>query len=98
MVDIAERLAQGGRFLWADITTAPTPLLEQLFIDDWVVFMRQAGLEEEHIEHVLEDHRLNDLPERVETMLGCMQRAGFDPAALTWLRGKFAVLLGRRSR
>lgn len=97
IAEVAARLAEGGRFLWADITTAPTPALEQLFIDDWVAFMRQAGLEDERIPHVLQDHRENDLPERVETLLGFMQRVGFDPAAAVWLQGKFALLLGRRS-
>jgi tRNA (cmo5U34)-methyltransferase len=97
VAEVAARLAEGGRFLWADITRAPTPSLEQLLIDDWVAFMRQAGLEEERIPHVLQDHRENDLPEEVETLLGLMQRAGFDPAALVWSHGKFALLLGGRS-
>lgn len=94
--EVAARLSEGGRFLWADITAASAPALEQLFIDDWVAFMRQAGLEEERISHVLRDHRENDLPETVERQLGYLQRAGFDPAGVVWSRGKFALFLGRR--
>ena len=67
--EVAASLVEGGRFLWADITTAGTPALEQLFLDDWVAFMREAGLAEEEIAHVLRDHRENDLPETVEKQL-----------------------------
>lgn len=97
VAEISARLVEGGRFLWADITTAEPPALEQRFLDDWVAFMRQSGLEEEGIRHVLQDHRENDLPETVESQVGYLRRAGFDPAALIWSRGKFALFFGRRS-
>ena len=93
--EVAARISEGGRFLWADITAASAPALEQLFVDDWVAFMRQAGLEEERISHVLRDHRENDLPETVERQLGYLQQAGFDPAAVLWSRGKFALFFGQ---
>ena len=97
VAEVSSRLVEGGRFLWADITAAEPPALEQLFLDDWVAFMRQAGLEEEGISHVLQDHRENDLPETVESQLGYMRRAGFDPAAVVWSHGKFVLFFGRRS-
>jgi ubiquinone/menaquinone biosynthesis C-methylase UbiE len=95
--DVAATLIEGGRFLWADIAKASTPALEQLFIDDWVAFMRQSGLEEEGISHVLRDHRENDLPEIVESQLAYLRGAGFDPAAVVWSHGKFVLFFGRRS-
>ena len=95
--EISARLVEGGRFLWADITRAATPALEQLFLDDWVAFMRQAGLAEERIPHVLQDHRENDLPETAKSQVAYMQRAGFDPAAVVWSNGKFVLFFGRRA-
>lgn len=94
--EVAARLAGGGRFLWADITRAGAHALEQLFVDEWVAFMGEAGLDEQQISVVLQDHRQNDLPETVESQLAFLQRAGFDPAAVVWSRGKFALLFGRR--
>jgi tRNA (cmo5U34)-methyltransferase len=95
--EVAARLMKGGRFLWADITRAATPALEQLFMDDWVAFMREAGLQEEEIQNVLRDHRENDLPETVESQLRYLQGAGFDPATVAWCHGKFVLFFGRRS-
>jgi tRNA (cmo5U34)-methyltransferase len=95
--EVGARLVEGGRFLWADITRAAAPALEQLFIDDWVSFMRGAGVEEEGIVRALQDHRENDLPETVESQLGYLREAGFDPAGVVWSRGKFVLLMGQRS-
>jgi ubiquinone/menaquinone biosynthesis C-methylase UbiE len=95
--EISSRLVEGGRFLWADITTAGTPALEQLFLDDWVAFMRQSGLDDGEISNVLQDHRENDLAEPVESQLGYMRRAALDPAAVVWSQGKFVLFFGRRS-
>ena len=95
--EVSSRLVEGGRFLWADITTAETSALEQLFLDDWVGFMRGAGLNDEEISHVLQDHRENDLAETVESLLRYMRRAALDPAAVVWSQGKFVLLFGRRS-
>ncbi len=94
--EVAARLADGGRLLWADITAAGTPALEQLFLDDWVAFMRDAAVEEHEITHVLQDHQDNDLPETVESQLGYLQQAGFDPVAVVWSNGKFVLFFGRR--
>jgi ubiquinone/menaquinone biosynthesis C-methylase UbiE len=97
VAEVSRRLVEGGRFLWADITTADTPALEQLFLDDWVAFMRQSGLEDGEVSHVLRDHRENDLAEPVDRQLGYMRRAAFDPAAVVWSHGKFVLFFGRRS-
>jgi ubiquinone/menaquinone biosynthesis C-methylase UbiE len=94
--EIAARLADRGRFLWADISTAAAPAQEQLFREDWVAFMRDAGLDEDGISQVLLDHRENDLPETVESQLVYLRRASFDPATVVWSHGKFVLLFGRR--
>jgi SAM-dependent methyltransferase len=94
--EVAARLVDRGRFLWADIAMGATPAQEQLFRDDWVAFMRDAGGEEDGISQVLLDHRENDLAETVESQLAYMQRAGFDPATVVWSHGKFVLLFGRR--
>ena len=43
--DVFASLASGGMFIYADITIAPDPGLEQSFLDGWVAFMRGAGLD-----------------------------------------------------
>jgi predicted TPR repeat methyltransferase len=60
------------------------------------VRLHDADLDEEEIAHVLRDHRENDLPETVESQLGYLQQAGFDPAAVAWCHGKFVLFFGRR--
>src|SRR5262249_23710796 len=84
-------LASGGLFLYADITVAEEPGLEQSFLDGWVAFMKGAGLDAERIRHVLADHRDNDLPESPSTPLSYLRGAGFAPAEVIWREEKFAV-------
>jgi tRNA (cmo5U34)-methyltransferase len=89
-------LASGGLFLYADITITPDPLLERSFLDGWVAFMQEAGLEGERIPHVLADHRENDLAESASTQLSYLRAAGFSPAELIWRQEKFAVFYAAR--
>jgi tRNA (cmo5U34)-methyltransferase len=84
-------LAAGGVLLYADITIAPDPELERSFLDGWVAFMQEAGLEPERIPYVLADHRENDLAEPAATQLSYLRAAGFAPADVIWSREKFAV-------
>ena len=51
--DVFASLASGGMFIYADITIAQDPGLERSFLDGWVAFMREAGLDPERIPHVL---------------------------------------------
>jgi SAM-dependent methyltransferase len=89
--DVFERLAPGALFLYADITVAPDPGLEQSFLDGWVAFMRRAGLEQERIPYVLADHRDNDMPESASAQISYLRAAGFSPAEAIWSWEKFAL-------
>lgn len=89
--DVFASLASGGLFLYADITIAPDPGLERLFLDGWVEFMRGAGLATERIPHVLADHRDNDIAETSSTQLSYLRAAGFAPAAVIWSWEMFAL-------
>jgi|SRR5215471_1318759 len=89
--DVFASLTSGGVFLYADITTAPDPGLEQSFLDGWVAFMRAAGLDPERIPHVLADHRGHDMPESSSAQLSYLRAAGFAPADVIWSWEKFAV-------
>jgi ubiquinone/menaquinone biosynthesis C-methylase UbiE len=89
--EVFERLASGGLLVYADITVASDRALEASFLDGWVAFMQQAGLEEERIPHVLADHRKNDLPESAGQQLSYLRDAGFAPAEVIWSWEKFAM-------
>jgi tRNA (cmo5U34)-methyltransferase len=89
--DVFDHLTPEGAFLYADITVGNDPSLEQRFIKGWVDFMREAGLEEERIPHVLADHRQNDLPESAEQQLKYLREAGFASAEIVWRWEKFAL-------
>lgn len=84
-------LAFGGLFLYADITIAPDPGLERLFLDGWGAFMLGAGLDTERIPHVLADHRDNDIAELSSTQLSYLRAAGFAPAEVICSWEKFAL-------
>jgi tRNA (cmo5U34)-methyltransferase len=89
--DVFASLASGGLFLYADITIAPDPGLERLFMDGWVAFMHGAGLDAKRIPHVLADHRANDIAEPSSTQLSYLRAAGFAPAEVIWSWEKFAL-------
>lgn len=89
--DIFGCLAPGGLFMYADITVAPDAVLERSFPDGWVAFMRQAGLDEERIPHVLADHREHDMAESASAQLAFLHAAGFAPAEVIWSWEKFAL-------
>jgi tRNA (cmo5U34)-methyltransferase len=89
--DVFDHLTPEGRFVYADITLADDPSLEQRFVEGWVDFMREAGLEAERIPHVLADHRENDLPESAEQQLAYLREAGFASAEIVWRWEKFAL-------
>ena len=89
--DVFASLAPGGLFLYADITIASDPGLEQSFLNGWVAFMRRAGLDTERIPHVLADHRDNDIAEPSSTQLSYLRAAGFAPAEVIWSWEKFAL-------
>jgi putative AdoMet-dependent methyltransferase len=94
--EVSDRLVTGGRLLYADITAAPTPDIEQLHVDGWVEFMRNEGLEEDRIPHVLKDHRENDLPETTRAQLVYMQHAAFDAITVLWSHEKFVLFFGQK--
>src|SRR5215510_1326992 len=75
----------------ADITVAPDTGLERSFLDEWVGFMRHAGLEEERIPHVLADHREHDMAESTSAQLSFLRAAGFAPAEVIWSWEKFVL-------
>lgn len=89
--DVFTSLVPGGVFIYADITIAPDPGLEQSFLDGWVAFMRGAGLDPERIPHVLADHREHDIAESASTQLSYLRAAGFAPAEVIRSWEKFAV-------
>jgi tRNA (cmo5U34)-methyltransferase len=94
--EVFDRLSPGRGLVFADITVAADPDLESLFLDGWIDFMRQAGLEEERIPHVLDDHRRNDLPEPVAQLLSSLRAAGFETVEVVWSWEKFALLYARK--
>jgi tRNA (cmo5U34)-methyltransferase len=95
--EVFDRLCPGGRLIFADITVAADPDLERAFLDGWIAFMRESGLEEERIAGVLEDHRQNDLPEPSAQLLRYLQTAGFALAEVIWSLEKFVVFFaGKR--
>lgn len=96
--DVFGCLESGGLFLYADITVAPDPGLERSFVDGWVAFMRQAGLEEERIPHVLADHREHDMAESASAQLSFLRAAGFAPAEVIWSWEKFAVFYAAKPK
>lgn len=89
--DVFASLASGGLFLYADITIAPDPGLERSFLDGWVAFMHEAGLDTERIPHVLADHHENDIAEPASTQLSYLRAAGFAPVEVIWSWEKFAL-------
>ena len=89
--DVFGCLASGGLFLYADITVAADAGLERSFLDGWVTFMRQSGLEEERIPHVLADHREHDMAESASAQRSFLRAAGFAPAEVIWSWEKFAL-------
>jgi tRNA (cmo5U34)-methyltransferase len=94
--ELFDRLRPGGRLIFADITIAADPDLEQSFLDGWVAFMRESDLEEERIAGVLGDHRENDLPEPAERQLVYLRSVGFAPAEVIWSRGKFVLMCAKK--
>jgi tRNA (cmo5U34)-methyltransferase len=89
--DVFASLASGGVFIYADITIAPDPGLERSFLDGWIAFMHEAGLDPERIPHVLADHREHDRPESSAMQVSYLRAAGFAPAETIWSWEKFAV-------
>jgi ubiquinone/menaquinone biosynthesis C-methylase UbiE len=95
---IHDNLSANGRLIYADITIARDPVLEDLFLEGWVAFMRGAGLGEERIGHILADHRENDLPETATWQLAIMKATGFGFAELAWTREKFALFYAKKRK
>jgi len=96
--DVFGCLTSGGLFLYADITVAADAALERSFLDGWVTFMRQAGLEEERIPYVLADHREHDMAESASAQLSSLRAAGFAPAEVTWSWEKFALFYAAKPK
>jgi ubiquinone/menaquinone biosynthesis C-methylase UbiE len=94
--EVFDRLRPQGRLIFADITVAAEPELEQQNLDDWIAFMRDSGLEEEQIPYVLDDHRDNDLPETVARQLEFLESAGFADAEVAWSRGKYVMIVASK--
>jgi tRNA (cmo5U34)-methyltransferase len=94
--EVFECLSPGRRLVVADVTVAAVPDLESSFLDGWITFMREAGLEEERIPRVLDDHRQNDLPVPVAQLLSSLRNAGFETAEVVWSWEKFALLYARK--
>jgi tRNA (cmo5U34)-methyltransferase len=94
--EASDRLSPGRGLVVADVTVAADPDLESSFLDGWINFMREAGLEEERIPHVLDDHRRNDLPVPVTQLLSSLRAAGFEAVRVVWSWEKFALLYARK--
>jgi ubiquinone/menaquinone biosynthesis C-methylase UbiE len=94
--EIFGRLSSEGRLIFADVTVAADPDLEQMFLDEWIRFMREAGVEEERVPCILEDHRDNDLPETKEQHLAYLSEAGFQLAEIVWSQEKFALFFAQK--
>jgi SAM-dependent methyltransferase len=93
---VFDRLRSGGRLVFADITIARDPSLERAFLDGWIEFMREAGLGDGVIFGVLEDHRMNDLPEPCERQLEFLRTAGFTPVEVVWSLEKFVLMVASK--
>jgi tRNA (cmo5U34)-methyltransferase len=91
-------LSPGGRLIFADITVASDPALEQTFLAGWAAFMRESGLTDERISRVLADHQVNDRPESSMQQQDYLRASGFHPVELIWSWEKFALFYAERRR
>ena len=94
--EVFDRLSAGRSLVVADVTVAGDFALGSSFLDGWIDFMREAGLEEERIPQVLDDHRRNDLAVPVAQLLTSLREAGFETAEVVWSWEKFALLYARK--
>jgi len=93
---VYEALNPKGIFVYADITCAEHPELEQQFMEGWIKFMEGTSLERERIPLIIQDHLENDLPEPAAVQLKYFQEAGFQACDLIWRHEKFAAFFGRK--
>lgn len=93
--DLRTLLKPDGLFLYADITIASAPDLEELFLDSWKAFMRNSSWPNHKIKRIIDDHLENDIPETVETQLQYLREAGFRSCDLIWRHEKFAAFHAR---
>ena len=84
-------LKPNGLFLYVDITVASSQDLEELFLDNWKVFMRKSPWPNHRIKRIIDDHLENDLPETVEIQMQYLREVGFKSCDLIWRYEKFAA-------
>jgi tRNA (cmo5U34)-methyltransferase len=94
--EIFDRLNPGGLLIFADIMVAADPDLEQRFLDGWVRFMRDAGIEEERISTILDDHEQNDLPEPAARQIEYLRVSGFAVAEVIWSQEKYVLFYAEK--
>jgi tRNA (cmo5U34)-methyltransferase len=93
---VYEALNPRGIFVYADITSAEHPELEQRFMEGWIKFMECTSLKQERIPLIIQDHLENDLPETTAAQLKYFQYAGFQAYDLIWRHEKFAAFFGKK--
>ena len=89
--ELRNLLKPDGLFLYADVTIASGPDLEELFLDRWKTFMRNSPWPNHKIKTIIDDHLENDIPEVVEVQLKYLREAGFRSCDIIWRHEKFAV-------
>jgi tRNA (cmo5U34)-methyltransferase len=95
---VYQSLNPDGVFIYADITRAKDPDLEQHFMNSWVKFMVSTSLEQERIPRIIQDHLENDIPETISVQLKAFQVAGFRAFDLIWRHEKFAAFYSRKNK
>jgi len=89
--ELSNLLKPDGLFLYADVTIASSPDLEESFMDWWKLFMRNSPWPNHKIKMIINDHLENDIPATVEVQLQYLREAGFRSCDIIWRYGKFAI-------
>ena len=93
---LAGTLEPGGLFVLADAVAGDDPRAEASYEAVWVEHMSDAGLSEEEIEAVLEDHRRNDRFSRLDEQMAWLREAGFTRVECLWKHYLLAVVSAER--
>ena len=94
---IHDSLAPGGFFVCADQVLGAAQEIEGRYQEDWLRRLRESGIEEQELDHLLEKRReskshTHEAPLAVQ--LSWLEEAGFEVVDCFYKRGRFAVYGG----
>jgi tRNA (cmo5U34)-methyltransferase len=93
---VLRTLAPGGLFVLADAVAGDDARAEASYEAVWVEHMTGAGLPQEEVEAVLDDHRRNDRFSRLDEQLAWLREAGFTRVECLWKHDLLAVVAAER--